>query len=152
VRELVAERLDDWRSTESIITQMGMKYRGIFKTDMWVISIGDWDDKFHEHVDKDLFLKTKKWSFLKKIKYLKKNNLLPEPCYNLLNTARERRNMIHEDPLVYRFTEEDLNLFYIGHSVSANLQQVMRFNWSDDVKQRIIEGCEVSCQAYLDKI
>jgi hypothetical protein len=152
VRELIVKRLDDWRSTESIITQMVMKHRGVFKNDMWVISIREWDDKYHEDVDRDLFYQTKKWSFWKKIKYLKKNKILPEVCYNLFDIARDRRNNIHEDPLAFRFTEEDLDLFHLCHGILDNLQQVMRFNWSEDIKLRIINSCEASSQAFLNKI
>lgn len=151
IRELIVKRLDDWRSTESDITQMVMKHRGVFKTDVWIIFIGEWDDKYHEDVDKDLFYKTKKWPVWKKIKYLKNNELLPEACYRLLDKARERRNMIHEDPLVYRFTDKDLDLFSQAHNVSAILLQVMRTNLPEDIQERMIKNCETASKRYLEK-
>ena len=136
VRELIITRFDDWRETESAITQMVMKHRGVFKTDMWIISLGEWREEYNEDVDRDLFNEIKKRPFKWKIDYLRKNNLLLESCYNLLDLARERRNNFHEHPLAYRFTEEDLDLFDLCHSVSANLQNLMRFNLPDDARAR----------------
>ena len=150
IRELIVTRLDDMKSMESIITQMVMIHKGVFKTDVIFVSIGKWDDKYLEDVHKELFYKIKiKWSFKQKINYLKKENILPESCYTLLDKARERRNLIHEHPLVYKFTDEDLELFSQAHNVSANLLQVMRAKFPEDVKQRIISHCETSSQRYL---
>jgi hypothetical protein len=149
--KLIITRLDDMRSMESIITQMVMIHKGVFKTDMIFISIGKWDDKFHEDVHKDLFYDIKKWRFKWKIDYLKKVKILPEPCYTLLDNARARRNLIHEDPMVYMFTDEDLELFSQAHNVSANLLQIMRSKLPEDVKQGIISRCETSSQRYLEK-
>jgi len=149
IRELIVKRLDDWRSTESSITQMVMKHKGVFKTDMIFVSIGKWDDKYHEDVHKELFFKIKKWGFKRKIEYLKKEHILPEPCFTLLDKARDRRNLIHEHPLVYRFTDEDLELFSQAHNVSANLLLVMRAKFPENVKQSIISRCETSSQRYL---
>jgi hypothetical protein len=149
IRELIVTRLDDMKSMESIITQMVMVHKGVFKTDMIFISIGKWDDKLHEDVHKDLFYEIKKWRFKRKIDYLKKVLILPESCYTLIDKARDRRNLIHEHPLVYKFTDEDLELFSQAHNVSANLLRVMRAKFPEDVKQRIISRCETSSQRYL---
>ena len=152
IRELIITRLDDMKSMESIITQMVMIHKGVFKTDMIFISIGKWDDKLHEDVHKDLFYEIKKWRFKRKIDYLKKVLILPESCYTLIDKARDRRNLIHEHPLVYTFTDEDLDLFSQAHNVSANLLQVMRAKFPENVKQSIISRCETSSQRYLEKI
>ena len=151
IRELIVTRLDDMKSMESIITQMVMMHKGVFKTDMIFISIGKWDDKYHEDVQKELFHKIKKWPFKSKIDYLKKVHILPESCYILLDKARERRNLIHEHPLVYKFTDEDLELFSQAHNVSANLLLVMTAKFPEDVKKRIMSNCETSSQRYLVK-
>ena len=152
IRKLILTRLNDMRSMESNITQMVMIHKGVFKTDMVFISIGKWDDKFHEEVDRDLFYKIKKWGFKKKIDYLKKMLTLPESCYTLIDKARERRNLIHEDPLVYGFTDKDLELFLQASIVSDNLFQAMRTKFPEDVKQRMISRCETSSRRYLAKI
>ncbi len=151
IRKFIITRLDDMRSMESIITQMVMIHKGVFKTDMIFIAIGKWDDKFHEDVHKDLFFKIKKWSFKRKIDYLKKMLILPESCYTLIDKARERRNLIHEDPLVYTFTDKDLELFSQAHNVSANLLRVMIGKFPEDVKQGIVSRCETLSQRYLTK-
>ncbi len=151
IRKLIVTRLDDMRSMESIITQMVMIHNGVFKKDMVFISIGKWEDKFHEDVHKDLFYEIKKWRFKRKIDYLKKVKILPESCYTLLDIARDRRNLIHEDPLVYKFTDNDLELFSQAHNVSANLLQVLRSKLPEDVKQGIISHCEITSQRYLEK-
>ncbi len=135
VRELIITRFDDWRETESAITQMVMKHRGVFKTDVWVISLGEWNDEYKSDVDRDQFLKIKKWSFQGKIDYLKKHGILPEVCYRLIDLARDRRNNLHEHPLVYRFTDEDLDLFYLCNGVSSNLKLNMAINSHEDIKQ-----------------
>ena len=151
IRELIVKRWDDWRSTESSITRMVMIHKGVFKTDLIVISIEKGDDKAHEYVHKELFFKIKKWGFKRKINYLKKEHILPEPCFTLFDKARERRNLIHEDPLVYRFTNEDLELFYHTNNVSDNLLLVMTVKFPEAVKQNIISRCEISSQRYLEK-
>ncbi len=151
IRKFIVTRLDDMRSMESFITQMVMIHKGVFKKDLIFISIGKWDDKFHEDVHKDLFYKIKKMGFKRKIDYLKKVKILPESCYLLLDIARGRRNLIHEDPLVYTFTDEDLEIFSQAHNVSANLLQVMWGKLPEDVKQGIISRCETSSQLYLEK-
>lgn len=136
---------------ESNITQMVMIHQGVFKTDIIFISTGKWDDKIHEDVDKDLFYKIKKWGFKRKIDYLKKMLILPESCYTLIDKARERRNLIHEDPLVFEFTDNDLELFSQAYAVSDNLLQAMRTKFPEDVKQGMIYRCETSSQRYLTK-
>ena len=149
IRELIVTRLDDMKSMESIITQMVMIHKGVFKKDIVFISIGKWDDKFHEDVHKDLFYDIKKWGFKRKIDYLKKVHILPESCYKLLDKARDRRNLIHEHPLVYKFTDEDLELFSQAHNVSANLLLVMTAKFPENIKQNLISRCETSSQRYL---
>ena len=151
IRKLILTRLNDMRSMESNITQMVMIHKDVFKTDVIFVSIGKWDDKFHEDVHKDLFYKIKKWGFKKKIDYLKKMLILPESCYALIDKARERRNLIHEDPMVYGFTDKDLELFSQASAVSDNLLSAMRTKFPEDVKQRIISNCENSSQRYLEK-
>jgi len=151
IRELIVTRLDDMKSMESIITQMVMIHKGVFKTDMIFIAIGKRDENNHEYVQENLFHKIKKWPFQTKIDYLKKAQILPESCHTLLDKARERRNLIHEHPLVHRFTDEELELFSQAHNISANLLRVMTVNFPEDVKQGIVSSCENLSQRYLEK-
>jgi hypothetical protein len=104
-------------------------------------------------VDIKLFNRIKiKWSFYSKIKYLKDQKLIPEPCFIFLNKLKNIRNKIHEDPLVYGFSEKDLELFSIAHNLSANLHSSTFSGWSDVIKNNIISNCENAAAKQLERI
>jgi hypothetical protein len=87
------------------------------------VSIDNWSNEFKDDIDKKLFKEIKKkWPFYNKILYLKDNKLMPESCYEFLRRVKNIRNKIHEDPIVYEFTEKDLGLFSIAHDISVNLR------------------------------
>ena len=141
IQQLLLDYFDDWRFTESCVTQMVMVHKGVFKTDLHFIAIGEWDDRFHKDVDKDLFDHIKGWNFQWKIDYLKKHKILPEQCYKLLNVAREKRNLLHEHPFVYTFSNEDRTLFSICNAVSSNLHSIMRGTYPETSREIIMEMC-----------
>jgi len=116
IQSLLMVPLADWVQTESDITQIVMKHKGVFKGTAIFISLGKDVDKFSNMVDIEAFKKIKQgWSFKKKIDYLHSNGILQENTYQLLDNAREIRNKIHE---MFGFSEPDYVLFHLAHVVS----------------------------------
>lgn len=151
IKVLIESRLHEWRFTETNITTMVLWHRDAFKTDTWaeVARNEEWGDLHHEIMDKEAFDKTRKMTYGQKIDYLKKKHVIPDACYQLFKEAGNRRNLIHESPMIYNFPEEDLNLFYISYSISSTLIQMIRFNLPEEIKEREIKACETLARKWL---
>ena len=149
IKKILVDTINDWRSAETYITRMVMKKKGVFKSNLEFLSIDNWDEKFADDVDVELFKKIKKRSFYHKILYLKNEKVIPQSCYEFLRRVKNIRNNIHEDPIVYRFTEKDLELFSIAHSISANLHSSTFSNWSEEIRNTMISRCEQDAKRYI---
>jgi len=113
IKSMFENYFSGWKSLESTINQMVMKHKGIFKTDLIVISIDSKADE--QYVDVEAFNKIKNWSFKQKIDYLHKNGILGDSSYKLLDLLRKKRNKIHEPGV--NFSEQELAEFSYAHSI-----------------------------------
>jgi hypothetical protein len=118
LQNLLSRPLADWIETESEITQIVMKNKGVFKGTAIVISLGMDESKSADMVDIKAFKAIKKWKFIEKIKYLHATGVLQDSSYELLDKARETRNRLHD---LIAFTEDDYELFHVAFIVTNQI-------------------------------
>src|SRR2546425_5066639 len=85
VERMLQDSLYDWRSAESVVTQIVMRHKGVFKTRSTVISLGD--NPPEELVDVKRYKEIEFWDFIRKLEYLYNNTILPDNCYEALKIA-----------------------------------------------------------------
>jgi len=125
------EPLIYWREIESCITQIVMKHKGVFKGEIIFISIDeDMDEKFAEKVDVKAFIDIKRWKFIRKINYLKKQGILQNSSYKLLNKVRKIRNVFIHNQFT-EIPEKDLDLFSCASTLTNYLWNATMINWSE---------------------
>jgi hypothetical protein len=153
IKVLIESRLHDWRFAENDITTMVLHHKGAFKTDAWAEAsrYEEWGDLHHELMDKTIFDKTKKMRFSDKIAYLRDTERIPESCYQLFKEAGNRRNMIHESPMIYNFPEEDLNLFHLCFTISTTLIHLFRSSLPEQTQESYRKGSETAAQKWLEE-
>ena len=140
--------LSDWRETESMITQMVMKHKGVFKGDLIFISIDeDIDEKFSNEVDVEAFNKIKKWSIKRKFDYLLKHGILQNSSYEFLNKVREIRNKIHEP--FYNFSEKDMTLFNYSRYITGQIHPAIMYKSIEKYTARLISNAEKIAEQML---
>lgn len=118
IQALLLRPLNDWIETESEITQIVMKNKGVFKGTAIVLFLGKNENKFADMVDVKAFKEIKKWNFKRKIDYLHASDVLQDSSYELLNKARETRNRLHD---LIVFTEEDYALFHLAFIITHQI-------------------------------
>jgi len=133
VERMLLDSLYDWRSAESIVTQMVMRHKGIFKTRTTIISLGD--NPSEDLVDVKEFKEVEFWDFARKLDYLRNNRILPDDCYKALKIANRVRNKLHTDPMAFRFSERDLQLFACAHQIVFHIQ-FAEMDHTADIKGR----------------
>jgi len=142
--------LSDWRDVESCITRMVMKLEGVFKSDIIFISINENSNKFADKVDVKAFRGIKKWSFKKKIDYLKKHGILAESSYNLLDRVREVRNKIHD--IFSEFSQQDLALFSLARGITYQIYDATILSFGDTMSKNMKSNAEKVAEYWLSKI
>lgn len=116
IKSIMPSYLKDWQNVEGFVTMVMMRHMGIFKTEYSVTSIDDGaEEKYSDMCDVVEFKKVKKWTFKEKIDYLRKEGILRENSYKLLDALRVKRNKIHEMGTV--FSELDLQAFSKAYSI-----------------------------------
>lgn len=116
IKSIIPNYLKDWQNVEGYVTMIMMRYMGIFKTETSFTSIGDdAEEKYGNMLDVAKFRQVKKWTFKEKIDYLRKEGILREDSYKLLDALRVKRNKIHEMGTV--FSELDLQVFSKAYSI-----------------------------------
>ena len=144
--------LSDWRNVESNITQMVMKLKGVFKTDLIFMSLDeDSNEKYANEVDVKTFQEIKhRWGFKKKIKYLKDKGVLQDSSYNFLYKVSDIRNKIHE--LFDGFSEQDLNLFRWADAITSQIYYATMFKWGENTSSNTKANAEKVAEQMLSKI
>ena len=143
IERLALDSLFDWRTTESLVTQMVMKHRGVFKGKMVFLALdNDEEGKFADQVDYKLFGEVNRWGFARKIKYLYDNGFLPDSCYEVLKLAGKVRNTIHSDPIVKGFSQKDLDLFFYVSSIAYNICYWAMYDLPEDARTRLRKNAE----------
>jgi hypothetical protein len=132
VEAMLLDSLYDWRSAESVVTQMVMRHKGVFKTGTTVIAIRD--NPPEDLVDVKGYKEVEFWDFTRKLDYLHDNKILPDNCYEALRIAGRIRNMLHSDPVAYRFSERDLQLFNYVHRIVSHIQIT---EWENTEEQKV---------------
>jgi hypothetical protein len=99
---------------------MVMRNKGVFKTRTTVIALSD--NPLEELVDVKGYKDVEFWDFTRKLNYLHNNKILPDNCYESLKIANRVRNKLHNDPMVARFSEGDLQLFACVHQIAFQIQ------------------------------
>lgn len=152
IESMVLDTFYSWRATESCITQMVMKHKGVFKSDFWFISL-DKDDnsKFADQIDAKIFNKIKRWGFQRKIDYLHKAGVLQEACYRFLDRVNDVRNRIHDDPNISKFTEQDLVLFSYAHAIADKIYLTMRFDLEEEISNKTLSDTEKFAEQLLKR-
>lgn len=146
IQALVSRPLSDWIETESEITQMVMKNKGVFKSTAIVISLGKDESKFADMVDVKAFKAIKKWHFVEKIKYLHRTGVLQDSSYKLLDKARETRNRLHD---LIAFTEQDYELFHLALMVTNQIWTAIMFE-QKDISIRLKTDAEKYAKQWLE--
>jgi hypothetical protein len=118
IQSLLSVPLADWTQTESQITQIVMKNKGIFKGNVIVISLGKEENESADMVDVKAFKKIKRLPFKTKIDYLHATGVLQDSSYELLDKARETRNRLHD---LIAFSEQDYALFHLAYIITNQI-------------------------------
>jgi hypothetical protein len=125
---LLSRPLADWIETESEITQIVMKNKGIFKGTAIVISLGKEENKSADMVDVKAFKEIKMWKFKRKIDYLHATGILQDSSYELLDKAREARNRLHD---LIAFSEQDYALFHAAFIITNQIWNATMIDQKD---------------------
>ncbi|MBS3926436.1 MAG: hypothetical protein KGZ34_07105 [Nitrosarchaeum sp.] len=116
IKSIIPNYLKNWQSVEGYVTMTVMRHMGIFKTMTSIISINeDVDPSIFPLLDVKKFKEVKKQTFKQKIDFLKKEGILKENSYKLLDILRLKRNKIHEMDTI--FSDKDLQEFSIAKSI-----------------------------------
>jgi hypothetical protein len=118
IQSLRLRPLGDWIETESEITQIVMKNKGVFKGKAIVLFLGNDENKITDMVDVKAFNQIKKWKFNEKINYLHATGVLQDSSYELLDKARETRNRLHD---LIAFSEQDYALFHLAYIITNQI-------------------------------
>jgi hypothetical protein len=146
----LAQPLDDFRQAESQITQIVMKTKGVFRGDIWVLSMDEGDEKkVEDDIDVNAFKEIVKWTFKRKIDYLHKNGILQDSSYNILDKAREARNKIHTDPIVARLSIEDYTLFSMANGIASQIYTAFRFDRGEEETANLLSKTEKVAEQWI---
>jgi hypothetical protein len=148
IQSLLLRPLADWIETESEITQMVMKNKGIFKGEIIVISLGNEESEVADMVnDVKAFRKIKKWRIKDKIDYLHDTGILQDSSYSLLNKARETRNRLHD---LIAFSEQDYALFHVAFIITHQIWNATMID-QKDISIRLKNDAEKNAKQWLEK-
>jgi hypothetical protein len=148
--QYLAQPLDDFRQAESQITQIVMKSRGVFRGDIWVLSMSEGDEeKVEDDIDVKMFRDIVKWSFKRKIDYLHKKGILLDSSYFILDKARDARNKIHSDPIVAELSVEDYALFSMANGIASQIITALRFEKGEEVTSNLLSKTEKVAEQWL---
>lgn len=151
IKSIIENYFSGWKSVESTITQMVMRHKGVFKTNVSVISHDVNEIKKHEDIlDVEEFKKIMKWSFHDNIGYLHKNGVIGNSTYKLFDVLRKKRNTIH-DPEV-KFSEQDLEVFAYASSIAFFLHTALMSSKDSEIKTKIMKDTEYSSEYVLSRI
>jgi len=151
IKQWLFKPLSNWREVESNITQMVMKFKCVFKTNVIFISLdGDSNEKYADEVDVKTFEEIKRWGFKKKLRYLKDNEILQDSSYNFLYRMSEIRNRIH-DPFK-EFSEQDFALFSWAGAITHQIHSATMFNWEENTSSNMKANAEKVAEQMLLKI
>lgn len=147
----LSQPLYDWRIAESQITQVVMKTKGIFKSDITVLLIDEGDEEdVSSEVDVKEFRKIEKMSFKSKIKYLHDNGIIQNSSYIILDKARGARNKIHAEPNLVELSSEDYALFSMASWIS-NTIWISVLDRSEKIATQIRSNTEKAAELWLKK-
>jgi hypothetical protein len=139
--------LGDWKQVESQITAIVMKVKGVFKDNMFTISYDSNDGEVSDCVaNVEMFKKIGKWRFIDKINYLRKERILQDSSYRLLDKARELRNKIH--PLS-GFSEQDYALFRMAKAIADKLWSATMIDQKEETATQLKFNAERLAKQYL---
>ena len=148
IQSLLTLPLADWVFTELDITNLVLKNKGVFKTEAIVIQLSTDEEKNSSLVDADAFRRIQKMPFKKKIDYLRKNGLLQEFSYELLDKARITRNRLHN---LTAFSKEDYDLFHFARAVTYHIWTATTIE-NKDAANLLKTRAEKSAKQFLDKL
>ena len=148
IQSLLLVPLADWVQTESEITQIVMKHKGVFKGTAIVLTLGKDENASASMVDVASFKRIKRWTFKQKIDYLRSNGILQEFSYQLLDKARETRNRFHD---LIAFSEQDYDLFHLAFIVTYQIWTATMLE-QNEISIRLKSDAEENAKQWLQKI
>ena len=148
IKRFVFKPLADWRNVESLVTQMVMIHKGVFKSDVVYISLGEnAEEKYADKVDVKTFRKVQKWGFKEKIKYLHEHGILQDSSYNLLYRVSGIRNRIHD--WLEEFSEQDLALFGWASAITSQIHSATTIKWPTEISANMKSNAEKTAEWLL---
>jgi len=149
IKSIIENYFSGWKNVESTVTQMVMKDKGVFKTELLVIAPISKSEQ--ELVDFEAFNKIDKWPFKRKIKYLHKKNILRDSTFKLLDVLNHKRNTIHVPNK--NFSEQDLAAFSYASSIVFYILSTMVTKNPQKLNLDFIkDNAEKSAEYLLSKI
>lgn len=148
--ELVRSYFNDWKDIELRITNLVMKFEGVYKTDLIVNTIKSKENKKYNYVDYEKFKKIEREGFEDKIKCLKKKGILQKHSYKLLDLVRLRRNKIHKPS--ESFVTSDFVAFSYGAHITHNIWLSIFGKFDESISKRLQEGAEKQAELYCSLI
>lgn len=146
IESWILNPLADWRTVEMCITQMLMKSKGVFKSDIRLISIDYDSNALADTVDLKRFRELKRWGFKRKINYLNKHGILPSPVHIFLCNVSYIRNNIHD--YIHKFSEQDLLLFKQASELAFLIFQAYVLNPPKELETSL----RADAEKYADKL
>ncbi len=151
IRDWLSNPLSDWSEVELYVTQIVMKTKGIFKGKLIFISLDEGSNEKHsDEVDVNGFKQTNYLSFKRKIKYLRKEEILKDPSYKVLDKAREIRNKIHDPYAPY--SEHDRTLFHIANVITYQIWYATMIEVGEDTSNNLKSKAEKIAEEYLENL
>jgi len=152
IKSILENYLKDWQNIESIITQMVMRHKEIFKS-KWSFDVKDSDniDNYANEVDVEGFKNIKYgWGFSDKINYLHNNGILQDSVHDLLQILNRKRNHLHYRDTV--LSERTRLEFSHGYSIVHSIYIPMSTSMEPDLAERFRNGAEQHAKNILSVI
>jgi hypothetical protein len=138
IEYLLSEPISDWRQTEENINILWIKAKGLYDVVNSTI--------FSPH--EDSFQKAREEKLWKKLKFLRKNEIINDFTYKFLDEVSKRRSKIHP-PL--KFSKQDYNLFREAKTLTDTMLMPIMFDLKDDRWKNLLANVEKRAKQLLEK-
>ena len=139
IEHLLSEPITDWRQAELNIDFMWIKTKNLYDVVNSTV--------FHPH--KNAFQKAKNEKLWKKLKFLKKEGVLPVYSYKLLDKVSKRRNKIHPPD---KFSKQDYVMFREVKTLTDTMHILISRDLKDELWQSSLDYVENRAKHLLEKL
>jgi len=139
IEYLLSEPISDWRQTEENLNILWIKSKGLYDVVNSTI--------FSPH--EKAFQKAREEKLWKKLKFLKKNEIVNDFTYKFLDKVSKRRNKIHSPS---KFSQQDYALFREAKALTDVMILPIVHDLKDDRWKNLLANVEKRAKQLLEKI